>query len=53
MRRKFLGYLRTLRQYASSPKTQFEYLHYFYFLVLFAIALAVVWGGIYIYHGNH
>lgn len=53
MWRVIRGYIRTLQQYAASPKTQFEYLHYFYFLLLFSIVLAIIWGGIYIYHGNY
>ena len=45
------GYIRTLRQYASSPKTQYEYKHYALLLLLFLMVLLVVWGGIYLYNG--
>lgn len=53
MIRLIRGYLRTLGQYARAPKTRFEYKHYAKFLLLYAIALAVVWGGIYLCHGNY
>lgn len=44
------GYLRTFSQYIHSPKTQFEWYHYFLFLLLFMIALCFLWGGIFLYH---
>jgi len=53
MLRRLRGYGRTLRQYAASPKTRFEYRHYAKFLLLYALAVAIAWGGIYLYHGNH
>ena len=53
MPQRWKGYLRTLRQYAASPKTRYEYKHYALFLLLYAVVLGLVWGGIYLYNGNH
>lgn len=53
MMRVLRGYLRTLRQYAASPKTRYEYKHYAIFLLLYILAVAIIWGGMYIYNGNH
>ena len=53
MMRCLRGYLRTLRQYSPSPKTQYEYKHYAVFLLLYIIVVAIIWGGMYIYYGNH
>lgn len=47
------AYWRTLRQYMASPKTRYEYKHYAIWLALYGLTLALVWGGIYLYHGNH
>lgn len=47
------AYWRTLKQYAASPKTQYEYKHYAIFLLLYVIAVLVIWGGMYIFHGNY
>lgn len=46
------GYWRTLCQYARAPKTRYEYKHYILFLLLFILALFLVWGGIYLYYEN-
>ncbi len=46
-------YWQALRCYAASPKTRYEYTHYALFLVLYLTALGLVWGGIYLYHGNY
>ncbi|WP_075572375.1 hypothetical protein ACSZOP_00405 [Colibacter massiliensis] len=46
------AYIRTLRQYAASPKTQYEYKHYGIFLILFALVVILLWGGIYVYEGH-
>ena len=46
------GYLRTFGQYARSPKTRYEFKHYAVFLVLYILTVAVIWGGIYLYHGT-
>lgn len=47
------AYWRTLRQYAASPKTQYEYKHYAIFFILYCCAVLVIWGGIYFFHGNY
>ncbi|WP_301860002.1 hypothetical protein [uncultured Megasphaera sp.] len=47
------GYWRTVRQYAAAPKTRYEYGRYALFLVLYAAAVGIVWGGIYLYYGNY
>lgn len=53
MKRIVVGYIQTLRNYAAAPKTQYEYKHYAKFLVLYLLAVGIVWGGIYIYYGNY
>lgn len=47
------GYWRTICQYAAAPKTRYEYKHYAKFFLFYLIAVAIAWGGIYLYYGNH
>ena len=53
MKRVVQADMRKLRQYLSAPKTRYEYKHYAIWLLLYGLTLALVWGGIYLYHGNH
>lgn len=53
MMRQLRGYMKTIRQYAASPKMQYEYKHYARWLVLYLFVVGMIWGGIYIYHGNY
>ena len=48
MLRVFRGYIKTLRQYAAAPKTQYEYKHYGIFLVMTALIVFFIWGGMYL-----
>ena len=44
------GYGQTIRQYASSPKTRYEYRHYAWFLFGYVLVVLFIWGGIYLIH---
>ncbi|MEE0721220.1 MAG: hypothetical protein U0M19_01175 [Caecibacter sp.] len=50
MMRSIRGYWRTIRQYASSPKTRYEYRHYAWFLLGYMLLVLFIWGGIYLIH---